>query len=398
MEVDTRIDQLSSYIRGLLSQQDSLSLYELYKDTIAQVQPEDLFQVFTQLVNEGISADDILIHLDKVIHVVYNTLYPEQYQLRPHLFLDSLDMENKALIQRLAAVTQILTTKTVRERIHDLQAIFHDLGVFTAHYAKKENILFPMLEKKNPKFDGLAIMWALHNQIRTMLKEAHQLSIQEPLDITALTMAAGNLFFVMRSLVMKEELLLFRVSNTWLSKEEEIDLLSQSFEYGFPLISEVQLLSLEDNKPLSAASFIPSQLFYQSTTGSLSFDQLSMVLGSLPVDLSFVDEDNILRYFSKPKDRIFFRSEAAIGRNVKHCHPPQSVDKVLEIIDAFKSQKQDHAMFWITLKGRKILIQYFALRNEQNEYKGVLEVSQDITEIQQLDGERRLLAWGKEEK
>ena len=394
MEFETRINQLSFYIRGLLEQQDALALYEQYKEAITSVQPEDLFQIFTAVLNEGYAADDILMHLDKVIHVVYNSLYQTPYTLRPNLFLDSLNMENQGLIRRLADITQILTTKTVQERIADLQLILEDLTAFTVHYAKKENILFPMLEKKDHKFDGLAIMWALHNQIRTMLKEAQLLVKQKPLDVTAVTMAVGNAFFVIRSLVMKEEMLLFKVSSTWLSAEEEQDLLNQSFEYGFPLITENELQRLQANRMThQTPDFVPNQLFYQTTTGSMSFEQLAMVLGALPVDLSFVDEDNILRYFSKPKDRIFFRSEAAIGRNVKHCHPPQSVDKVLEIIHAFKENRQDHAMFWITMKERKILIQYFALRNEHGVYKGVLEVSQDITEIQQLEGERRLLAW-----
>ena len=394
MEFETRINQLSSYIRGLLKQQDSLALYEQYKEAITAVQPEDLFQIFTAVLNEGYAADEILMHLDKVIHVVYNSLYQTPCMLRPALFLDSLNMENQGLIRRLADITQILTTKAVQQRIVDLQLILDDLTGFAVHYAKKENILFPMLEKKDHKFDGLAIMWALHNQIRTMLKETQLLAKQEPLDVSAVTIAAGNVFFVMRSLVMKEEMLLLKVSSAWLGEEEEQDLLNQSFEYGFPLVSENDLQRLLANRITKQASaFIPNQLFYQSTTGSLRFDQLAMILEALPVDLSFVDEENILRYFSKPKDRIFFRSEAAIGRNVKHCHPPQSVDKVLEIINAFKENRQDHAMFWITMKERKILIQYFALRNEQGVYKGVLEVSQDITEIQQLEGERRLLAW-----
>jgi len=118
-----------------------------------------------------------------------------------------------------------------------------------------------------------------------------------------------------------------------------------------------------------------------------------LMLNNLPVDITFVDEHDEVCYFSGAKHRIFPRSKAIIGRKVQNCHPPKSVHIVNEIIAAFRTGKKDHADFWIQMKGSFIHIRYFALRNESGEYKGTIEVSQDATDVRQLQGERRLLDW-----
>jgi DUF438 domain-containing protein len=120
-----------------------------------------------------------------------------------------------------------------------------------------------------------------------------------------------------------------------------------------------------------------------------------MLLNSLPVDITFIDENDEVQYFSDGRTRIFPRSEAIIGRKVQNCHPPESVHIVNEILNTFRNGQKDHADFWIQMKDRFISIRYFALRNEQGEYKGTIEVSQDVTGLRSLHGERRLLEWSK---
>ena len=169
----------------------------------------------------------------------------------------------------------------------------------------------------------------------------------------------------------------------------------QSFEYEFPFIDRpVQRLEpLPELWPKTPEHLdaVRGSSTFKTETGELDFDQLVLLLNALPVDLTFVDAENQVRYFTRPKDRIFPRSPAVIGRNVDNCHPPESVHVVHEIIEAFRAGTQDTATFWIKVKERMILIQYFALRDADGEYKGVLEASQDITEIKSLEGERRLL-------
>jgi len=117
------------------------------------------------------------------------------------------------------------------------------------------------------------------------------------------------------------------------------------------------------------------------------------MLKNLPFDLTYVDADDKVRYYSATDDRIFPRTPAIIGRDVEKCHPPKSVHIVEKIVASFKNREKKKAMFWLNFGPKKVMITYYALFDEHDEYAGVLEVSQDITEIQQLEGERRLLDW-----
>lgn len=131
-------------------------------------------------------------------------------------------------------------------------------------------------------------------------------------------------------------------------------------------------------------------------TGALTAEQIDLMLTSLPVDISFVDEADTVVYYSATPERVFPRSPGVIGRKVQNCHPPKSVDVVERILEAFRSGKRDVAEFWIESGGKFIHIRYFALRDKSGAYKGTLEVSQDVTAIRALRGERRLLDWGSE--
>lgn len=126
-------------------------------------------------------------------------------------------------------------------------------------------------------------------------------------------------------------------------------------------------------------------------TGNLSNEQIETLLNTLPVELTFVDKDDTVRYFSQPKDKIFLRTKAVLGNKVQQCHPQKSVHLVNHIVEDFKSGKRDLAEFWLTLKGKLIYIRYFAVRSKKGEYVGCLEVTQDITDIQKIKGEKRLL-------
>ena len=128
-------------------------------------------------------------------------------------------------------------------------------------------------------------------------------------------------------------------------------------------------------------------------TGILSTEQIKLIFNHLPVDITFVDEHNKVKYFSSPTKRIFPRTVAIIGRDVSNCHPKESVHVVEEIVDSFRNGEKSQADFWIKMRGEFILIQYFAVRDAQGDYRGVIEVSQEVSEIRALEGEKRLLDW-----
>ena len=126
---------------------------------------------------------------------------------------------------------------------------------------------------------------------------------------------------------------------------------------------------------------------------NLKPEVIESMLDSMPVEVSFVDENDVVRYFNKNGDRIFPRPRSIVGKKVQQCHPQKSVHKVLQILEAFKKGKKDVAEFWINLKGRQIYIRYFPVRDKDKKYLGTLEISQDITDITKIKGEKRLLDW-----
>ncbi len=126
-------------------------------------------------------------------------------------------------------------------------------------------------------------------------------------------------------------------------------------------------------------------------TGNLSKEEIESTFNALPVDVTFVDKDDTVRYFSQSKDRIFVRTKAVLGRKVQQCHPQKSIKVVNEILEDFKSGKRDVAEFWMNFEGKLIHIRYFPVRSKSGEYLGCLEVTQDITGIKRIEGEKRLL-------
>lgn len=385
-----KINQLITYIKRLNSKEDGRSLYLEYKEDIDTVTPQDAFEIFHGLIQDGFKENEILVFLDKIINVFYESLSNYRYQ-RPKNdnFLLDLILENEEMKKKIEGIKVVIREPVSSIRRQKLLPLVEELKEFYPHYTKKENILFPYLEKKMEKFEGLTIMWALHDEVKREIEYAIKLIKDPSSDDHSINVAIAEMFFGVLGLVRKEELILFPSASEVLEENEWYDMHKQSHEYEFPYIQKTW--DPELIKESIAVDGISGT--FKTETGELTMEQLALVFSYLPVDMTFVDENNKVRFFTRPKDRIFPRSPAIIGRDVKNCHPPDSVHIVEEIISSFKRGERDTATFWINIKGKKILIQYFALRDDSGSYKGVIEVSQDITEISQLQGERRLLQW-----
>jgi len=205
---------------------------------------------------------------------------------------------------------------------------------------------------------------------------------------------------MMREMVYKEENILFPAAMERLSQQEWLAVREQEPELGYVFIkpgsdwpadevaTESTSPSTSQQAPDGAIEAIPLE------TGALTLQQLGLLLGNLPVDITYVDAEDTVRFFSHGLDRVFPRTPAVIGRRVQMCHPPQSVDRVQEILDRFRAGTRDEATFWIQRHGRFIHIRYIALRDSAGTYQGTLEVVQDLTPLRALKGERRLLDGG----
>ncbi|WP_416353437.1 DUF438 domain-containing protein [Agrilactobacillus fermenti] len=349
--------------------------------------------------------------------------------------------------------------KRIQNALKDLMTIDH-------HYARKENLIFPLMDKYGitapPK-----VMWGVDDEIRGWIKTAYQLSVQEPTPTkydleTAIEKANKEI----QEMIFKEEQIMLPMVDEVFTPDDWGMIAAESKETGYTLIPEPLPWQPTDADRAEAAKRKPSKLAKELNemalamqkedeakrqvkvtetansatetktataeaapkpklkqqrhvrdkqarqqlkdkayiqidenspakinfpTGTMDLAQLTNVLSVLPVDVTFVDDQDIVRWFSDNGDRVFPRTKAVIGRAVVNCHPPKSMDKVQKILDDFRDHKNDHADFWINLHGEKfVYIRYFAVRDSDENYLGCLEVSQDVTEIRNLEGEKRL--------
>jgi DUF438 domain-containing protein len=263
------------------------------------------------------------------------------------------------------------------------------LAPIDTHYKRKETQLFPALERHGVE-GPTKVMWGLDDDIIGRLKTARALLGAG--DTTALAVMLPEVLTMIDDMIYKEEKILFPTSLQVVTDEEWAEVAAGDHEIGYAWIEGPR-----GEAPAQAATVIDEPggdgpMLLPLPTGALSLEQLDVMFRVLPFDLSFVDENDKVRFYSEG-ERIFPRSPAAIGRDVHNCHPPASVHKVIEILDAFKSGEKDSAEFWIEMGPRFIHIRYLAMRSAGGTYRGCLEIVQDVAHIRALEGERRLVNW-----
>jgi DUF438 domain-containing protein len=376
---------------------------------LGQVPYGEVVEVEQQLIAEGLPQEEVLklcdVHTEALRGVIDVSSSAEPAPGHPaHTF----SQENQALKSVISKLEKLLSEvagapdePVPSEKIDEIKKHFNELSDVEKHYRRKENLLFPFLEKKGITGPP-SVMWGKHDETRELLAASHQ-ALSELKEVTAEELNSVIDFVLKPSvaavdeMIYKEENILFPMCLDNLSDSEWYDIYRQSDEIGYCLYDPqtkwepAGLVSRVETKPIEDKIQLP--------TGSFTREALNVLLNTLPVDITFVDKDDTVRYFSFGKERIFDRTRAILGRKVQLCHPPSSVHIVQQILDDFHSGKQDSAAFWINLHSRFIHIEYFALRAENGEYLGTLEVSQDLTEKRALQGEQRILQYhGAEEK
>lgn len=262
------------------------------------------------------------------------------------------------------------------------------------HYSRKENILFPYMEKYNitapPK-----VMWGVDDEIRRELKEFKAYLLGEEIDSKELKNKAGALSTRIIDMIFKEESIMLPMLLDVLTEDEWLKIAEDSEEIGYCLVSPTQKWRPKrenvEEKAKEETHSGPAG-YVKFDTGILKVEELERLLNTLPFDITFIDKDDIVKYFSQPEERFFPRTKSVIGRTVQNCHPHSSVNTVEKILNDFKSGKKDSESFWIKLRGEYIYIRYFAVRDENKNYMGTLEVTQNIRPIQEITGEKRLLS------
>jgi uncharacterized protein len=257
------------------------------------------------------------------------------------------------------------------------------------HYLKKENILFPFMEKYGitapPK-----VMWGVDDEIRDQLKEVKNI-LADSEDLVAIRQKIDDFINKIQEMIFKEENIMLPMLDEALTQEEWKKIALDSTEIGF-IVEKVPIWNPTKESKKIIEEEKKEEGIIQLPTGIFKIEELTKMLDTLPFDITFVDKEDVVKYFSQSSERIFPRTKSVIGRNVSNCHPPASVHIVEQIVEDFKNGKKEHEDFWIKMGDKFILIRYYAIRSEAGEYLGVLEVTQDIKPIQEISGEKRLVA------
>lgn len=370
---------------------------------LQQVPYNEVVETEQELIAEGLPADEVLKFCDLHTMVLEGHIdTSSQRKISPGHPVDVFFEENKAIrnvtgeARKALERVRNISDDALHESLMEIQGLFNQLMDVDKHYKRKEYLVFPYLEKKGitgpPK-----VMWGKHDEIRTLLRGAVESIKACPPDRDELLAVADMMLLPalqsVDDMIGKEEEILFPMALDKLTEAEWYEVHRQTLDIGYclydpqvewiPSVSQVG----HDSGQTSGDGLV------RLPSGSFAVEELLAILNTLPVDVTFVDRNDKVKYFSQGSHRIFTRNRAILNRDVRLCHPPGSVHIVEKILDDFKSGRENYAPFWIQMKGRFIHIAYYALRDEHNQYIGTLEVSQDLTELRKLEGERRILAY-----
>lgn len=287
----------------------------------------------------------------------------------------------------LPALEELQKSDT-RDNVLKVIEVVNQLMDIDKHYSRKENLLFPYLEKYGitapPK-----VMWGVDDEIRYNIKKLKSMLVEYKGNVDEVVAQAHEVIDLVKDMIFKEEKIFLEMALENLSEDEWIKIRDESMEIGFCLI-EPETGWNPPRKDFKEE--VIHEKAVRFPTGVLKPEEINLILNHLPIDITYVDKDGIVKYFSGSKDRIFARPKTIIGRTVQNCHPPASVHIVETLLQDFKEGKKDRESFWIKMRDQYVYIRYFALRDENNNYVGTIEVTQDIKPIQEIEGEKRLLS------
>ena len=372
---------------------------------------DEVVEVEQELIKEGLPVAEVLKLCDIHAMVLDGNIDQSGAKTIPAGHpVDTFKKENRELEKRVLKLGGIFeeikkeaaadSSEIMDDSVMEMLAIFNALMDVDKHYRRKENLLFPYLEAKGITGPP-TVMWGKHDETRASLKNAIEVlqnaegaTAAELVDIIDIILSPASKSVT--DMVMKEDEILFPMAMDELTEKEWYNVLQQTNEIGYCLfdptdewIPENTEMSIEELQNDFAGGIV------RLPSGSFNITELTLLLNTLPVDITFVDKNDKVKFFTQGQHRIFDRNRAILGRDVRMCHPPHSMHIVDQILNDFKSGKESSAPFWIQMGGKFIYITYLPLRDKEGNYMGTIEFSQDLTELRALQGEQRLLSYGK---
>jgi len=394
-----RKEILKQLIRSLHEGADPEAVKERFREALRGVGSLEIARAEEELISEGLTREEVHRLCEVHLAVLAEPLAAQESLAPPGHPIHILMEEHKMVLQfggELNRMAQGLKDAGGMDSA-DLEHLRHleeHLRESESHYVREENVLFPYLEKHGVT-QPPAIMWIEHDRIRQVKRTLHELiegyqSAQFPDFAQRLGDVASSLTNMLATHFRKENSVLFPTALSLMAEGEWKDMRQQFDELGYCCFTpEAARIVSEGREAGVPVPHTEDRVAFE--TGALSREELEAILNTLPVDITFVDAQDTVRYFNQAAARIFPRSKAVIGRTVQRCHPEKSVHVVNRILEDFRHGRREVAEFWINLQGRLVHIRYFPVRDKNSEYMGTLEVTQDIRDIRRIEGERRLL-------
>ena len=397
----TRVNQLKELILGLHTGKTADETKEKLVEMMGNAPYSEVVQAEEELIEEGLDREEVLklcdLHTDALGSSIDKSMAKRIPKGHP---LDILSKENEALQKQVDkikhfqfAVENGTKSQSDKKVIIGIHTLFNELMDIEKHYLKLENLLFPFLEKYQITGPPM-VMWGKHDETRAFLKSSIQLLTENNNATNEELSGFFELIFIptlkaVSDMVYKEKQILFPMAMDTLTEIDWYEILQQSEDIGYCLYYPEIIWKPElSNYDLNDVKYNDK---VKLSTGSFSPEELEGFLNSLPVDFTFVDKNDKVKYFSEGRNRVFPRSKAIIGRLVQYCHPPSSVHIVDQILSDFKSGSQEQAKFWIQMGDKFVHIAYFAVKDKNGDYLGTVEMSHDVAEYRRLEGERRIL-------
>ena len=388
---EQRAEELANYMLGLLQGENGLQLIEKHALKTSKFIPHDIVSAFDILMDKQVPIEDLKFVSNKLFNILYQTIleYPALTPAQGSI-LDIYTQDNAVALANLKDMREHIKAINKQTEIIHVQALIQKLDAFEKfflHYTVIENVVFPVLESKWKHHQCVKIMWSFHDDIRRNVRKLIELLESPEIDLQEFNSTCGLVFLNVNTIILREEKIIFPMLLETLTNEEFANMLQQTIGIGLPYAE------LKQSELKNAEQIFSTDDKIHLPTGVLTAEQFNLIFNHLPVDITYVDENDTVRFYSNPPNRIFPRTPAIIGRKVQFCHPPESVHVVERIVESFRKGEKDVASFWFHMGPKFILINYYAVRNANKEYKGTLEVSQEISDIQSISGDRKLLDW-----
>lgn len=399
-------EQRQEILRGLIMElHDGKSVEEVkarFGELIKGISTREIGEMERNLVMNGLPVEEIQ-RLCDVHAAVFKGSIEDVHAIKkpqetPGHPLNTFLSENRAIErlveERIRPNLEAFQANDSKNNLDILAEDFKLLWDIDKHYIRKENLVFPYMERYGitapPK-----VMWGVDDEIRAMVKQTRKMIANYNHDKNDLVQKANEAVTKLVDMIFKEEAILFPMildtftEDDWALIAEESDQLGYSLFQPVtkwePVRTDSEERNPEDDKIITDEGYI------KFDTGIVNHEELTAIINTIPLDIAFVDKEGSVKFFSQGKERIFPRAKAIIGRKVQNCHPPTSVHIVEKVIENLRTGKKESEDFWIKRGDMFVLIRYLAVRNKNGEFLGTLEVTQNIKPLQELTGEKRLL-------